>query len=343
MTDVDATTDPDRGTAAAGQTLVLSSRVPAALSGERLDRVAAHCFTDYSRTLLRRWIEAGHLQVDGQPQKPRQPVYSDQRLDLQVPAAAFENWHAPQPVPFQLVYEDEDLLVIDKPAGVVVHPGAGNLDRTLVNGLLAHRPELAVLPRAGIIHRLDKDTTGLLLVAASSRARLRLIEMIAERGVQRHYQALCEGVLSAPATFEGPIGRDRREPTRMMVRADGRPARTWAVPAQTFAWATLLRIKLDTGRTHQIRVHLSHAGHPLVGDRRYGARSAAAVRTELTGAEPALACVAAFERQALHAAELAFEHPVTAEALTFAAPLPEDFRALLDAAPRLRPKLHEQP
>lgn len=342
MTDFFAPEEPDHGDGAATVAVSLAASVPAPLSGERLDRVAAHCFGDFSRTLLRRWIEAGHLLVDGARLKPKQAVYADQRLTLVVPAAALENWHEAQPVPFDLLYEDDDLLVVNKPAGVVVHPGAGNLDQTLVNGLLSHRPALAGLPRAGIVHRLDKDTTGLLLVAASSRARLRLTQMIADREVRRHYLALCQGVVATPTTFEGPIGRDQREPTRMSVRSDGRAARTWTTPTGAYDWATLLEVKLDTGRTHQIRVHLSHAGHALVGDRRYGARTAAAIRAELRGPEAAIDRLAAFDRQALHAAELALEHPVSGAPLTFAVPPPADFQALLDAVPLLSPKIHGQ-
>lgn len=319
----------------AEQTLSLSAEVPAELSGERADRIAAACFPDYSRSMLRRWIDDSWLLVDGRSVKPRQPLYLGQRLGLEVPASAFENWHAPQPVPFKILYEDDDLLVVDKPAGIVVHPGAGNRDQTLVNGLIAHRATQAALPRAGIVHRLDKDTSGLMLVAASSAARLRLTAMIEERLVERQYLALCEGRMPNRVMIDDPLGRDPRLPIRRAVRPDGRPARTHVQPRALGAWASELEVRLDTGRTHQIRVHLAAQGHPLVGDRLYGARTAQRVLADLRGPEAALAVVAEFDRQALHAAHLSLPHPISGQPLSFSTAVPDDLERLLAAAATL--------
>ncbi|MEM6708234.1 MAG: RluA family pseudouridine synthase [Pseudomonadota bacterium] len=309
--------------------------VTAALAGQRADRVAAASFPDYSRSLLKRWMDAGWLTLDGQPVAPKHPVYEGQIFELAVPASAFEQWDLPQPVPFRVVYEDADLLVVDKPAGVVVHPGAGNRDGTLVNGLLHHRPALARLPRAGIVHRLDKNTTGLLIVAASLAAHTALVQMIAERAVRREYEALCEGSPPDDGWMDSPIGRDPRQPLRMAVVASGRPARTHLAVAERFAEMSWLRLTLDTGRTHQIRVHLAHHGHPLVGDHLYGARSARQWAQRLKGDAAAVAVVSDFARQALHARRLRLDHPVSGEALAFDAPLPSDLRRLREAVATL--------
>jgi 23S rRNA pseudouridine1911/1915/1917 synthase len=304
-----------------------STRVPGALAGERLDRVAALLFDEFSRVLLGRWISAGALTCDGRQLRPRDRVRGGEELRLEALLLAREDWRTAQPVDFRVLHEDADLLVIDKPAGVVVHPGAGNPDRTLVNGLLLHRPGLARLPRAGIIHRLDKDTSGLLLVAATVEARTRLVAMLAARRISRRYLAVVEGRFGSTRVIDVPIGRDPLVRTRQRVRADGRPAITRVRAVQQFRAHTLIEAELETGRTHQIRVHLAHAGHPLVGDTRYGARGSLP-----TGIDPAAAgTLQAFRRQALHAWRLAVEHPRTGEALQWEAHLPIDMVGLIDA------------
>ncbi|MFK7912744.1 MAG: RluA family pseudouridine synthase [Pseudomonadales bacterium] len=300
-------------------------------AGLRVDQVAARLFPDYSRSLLGRWLALGALTVDDQQVPAKRRLRGGERLRLDIASVPFENWSEPQSVPFECVYEDDDLLVVNKPAGVVVHPGAGNFDHTLVNGLLAHRASLSHLPRAGIVHRLDKDTSGLLLVAASLRALTALTRAISERTVARHYLALANGQMFGPEglRIDAAIGRDPQQPTRQRISATGRPAVTHVRVLETFAAHTLVAARLETGRTHQIRVHMAHVGHPLVGDARYGGVPRERRLQTLDLAPPLVAALQSFERQALHARELQLAHPVSGEPLTFEAAPPADFAALL--------------
>jgi 23S rRNA pseudouridine1911/1915/1917 synthase len=312
----------------------LETVIPESSRGARLDQALAALFPEYSRSRIQQWIHAGRVAVDGRKLRPRDLVAGGERVSLAVPAAA-PAAHAAQPIGLAVVHEDEALLVIDKPAGLVVHPGAGNPDHTLLNALLHHAPELAQVPRAGLIHRLDKETSGLLLVARTLPAHTALTRALAARAIDREYQALCVGRVIGGGTVDAPLGRHPADRIRRAVRADGRPARTTYRVLERFRGHSHLRVQLDTGRTHQIRVHLAHVGHPLVGDPVYGRR-----RAPLREAAPALnAALAAFRRQALHAARLAFPHPSRAERLEFAVPPPADFAALLtelraDAAAR---------
>jgi len=301
--------------------------VPRALAGVRIDRAAAELFDGFSRVALARWIDDGQLTCDGVRARPRDKVHGGETLRLEAHVTPREDWRSAQPVPFAVVYEDAELLVLDKPAGVVVHPGAGTPDGTLVNGLLLHRPALAALPRAGIVHRLDKDTSGLLLVAASEAARVRLVAMLAAREISRRYLAVAEGIVANALTIDAPIGRDPTLRTRQRVRTDGRSAVTHVRMLARYRAHTLIEATLETGRTHQIRVHLAHTGHPLVGDARYGARGRIPV-----DADPAtVLALRGFRRQALHAWRLALTHPQTGAALAFEAPLPADLAALTEA------------
>ena len=321
---------PNEHPASAGTSddrLDLSAEVPQDRAGVRLDQVAAELFSDHSRSELARWIRTGQLTVDGAATLPKRRLLGGERLRLQAPARRLPSWQTPQTVPFRLCHEDDDLLVIDKPAGVVVHPGAGQPDGTLVNGLLQYRPALAALPRAGIVHRLDKDTTGLMLVAGSLRGQQALTDAIQTRRVRRRYQAVVERVLSGAFEIDAPIGRDPRLRTRQAVRSDGRPALTRVRVLERFRAHTRVLAELATGRTHQIRVHLASRRAPLVGDRRYGARG---LLPPAPGAALAR-LVPAFTRQALHAAELELRHPTSGERMKFAAPLPEDLALLLAA------------
>lgn len=306
--------------------------VPAELAGERLDVALARLLPQYSRARLQRWIDEGRVQAGEQvaPQR-RQRLLGGERLRV---SAAFEPDERVAPgegrLPFQVLHRDAALLVIDKPAGLVVHPGAGNRSGTLQNALLALDPALARVPRAGIVHRLDKDTSGLMLVARTPEAHAALVRALAAREVGREYLALCHGALTGGGTVDEPIGRHRTQRIKMAVRGDGREAVTHYRIERRLGALTLLRVRLETGRTHQIRVHLAHIGHPLVGDPVYGGR-----RRLPPGAGPAaIAALEAFRRQALHAVRLSLAHPVTGKALAFEAPSPADLAALLEVLAR---------
>ncbi|MGE0482813.1 MAG: 23S rRNA pseudouridine(1911/1915/1917) synthase RluD [Gammaproteobacteria bacterium] len=305
--------------------------VPPELDGVRFDQALARLLQQYSRVMLKGWIEAGSATLNDAPARPRARVQAGDRLTVTATLAADEQL-LPQTVSYAVVYADADLLVIDKPAGVVVHPGAGNRDHTLINGLVANYPELGHLPRAGLVHRIDKDTSGLLLVARRSASFQALVRAMAARRVARTYHAVVRGVLVAGGTIDAPIRRDPRHRTRMAVGEGGREAVTHYRVLERFRAHTLLEVSLETGRTHQIRVHMAWHGHALVGDPVYGGRARA-----VAGASPALAAgLASFQRQALHAVALAFDHPLDGTRRTFTSPLPDDFAALLAALARDR-------
>lgn len=313
--------------------------IPAEATGRRLDQVLADLLPDHSRSRLKQWILDGQVQLDGMKPTPRTRVAAGQVVDLAMDAAAGDRRTGDdagrrghevvaEALPLDVAFEDEHLLVINKPAGLVVHPGAGNARGTLQNGLLAHAPELEALPRSGILHRLDKDTSGLLIVARTPAAHTRLVRDLAARDITREYRALCIGTLTAGGMVDAAITRHPSHRTKMAVTASGgREAVTHYRVLGRFPHHTFIAVRLDTGRTHQIRVHMAHVRHPIVGDPAYGGRlivpagATAALATALRG----------FRRQALHAHRLAFTHPVTGQAIELAAPLPADFRALLEA------------
>lgn len=300
--------------------------MPPEFAGERADKVAAILFDEFSRALLTRWMSEGALTVDGLVVKPKTKLIGGERLALDAQAGPVEDWASAQPIEFSVLYEDEDLLVIDKPAGLVVHPGAGNPDGTLVNGLLAHRPALAGLPRAGIVHRLDKETSGLLVVAASLQAHTQLVRDLQARAIERRYLAVSEGRMVAGRDIDAPIGRDPRSRVRQAVREDGKPALTRVRVQERYRVHTLIEAQLATGRTHQIRVHLASIGYPLVGDRRYGARG----RLPPGADADLIECLRTFPRQALHAWVLGLNHPASGEPLEFTAPIPGDLTQLIE-------------
>ena len=301
--------------------------LPPEVAGWRLDQALAAALPQYSRARLQQWIAAGVVLLAGQPAgRASQRVAGGEPVSLR---AEFEVDHSvkAEALPIAIVYEDDAVLVLDKPPGMVVHPGAGNRAHTLQNALLAHDPQLARVPRAGLVHRLDKDTSGLLVVARTPESHRRLVQALQEREVERRYLALVLGAPTGGGTVDQPIGRHRSVRTRMAVRSDGRTAITHYRIAERFRAHTLLAVQLETGRTHQIRVHLGHIGHPVVGDQTYGSR-----RRLVAHASPPLnAALAAFRRQALHAQKLAFEHPVSGHEIAFEAPIPADFDALLVA------------
>ncbi len=304
-----------------------SAVVPPELGGQRVDKVAAELFDDFSRALLSEWISSGALTVNGIRLKPKVRLNGGELLELDVTLEPREDWVTRQPISFGLVHEDDDLLIINKPVGLVVHPGAGNRDHTLVNGLLHHRPSLSLLPRAGIIHRLDKDTSGLLVVAATLTSHTRLTRMLQERRIERRYLAATEGRMIVGCDIDQPIGRDSRLRTRQQIREDGKRALTRVRVLERFRVHSLVEAELATGRTHQIRVHLSSIGFPLIGDRRYGARG----KLPPAAQETLVSLLRGFSRQALHAYRLGFEHPVTAKKLNFEVPLPADMQGLIEA------------
>ncbi len=300
------------------------STVPEALAGLRLDRALAQMFPQYSRSRLKEWLLAGAITVDGGTPRPRDPVAGGEVVEL-VPQAEPEVAAAPEPMALDVVFEDADLLVVNKPAGLVVHPGAGNPAGTLMNGLLHHAPGLGEVPRAGIIHRIDKDTSGLLLVAKTLPAHTALVRQLAARDISRNYLAVCHGVLTGGGTIDTPLARHPVDRKRMSVQPGGKPAVTHYTVLERFRAFTYIKVELETGRTHQIRVHFAYRRHALVGDPVYGGRLAVPA-----GASEALAeALRRFRRQALHATRLAFAHPTTGDALEFEAEPPEDFRQLL--------------
>ena len=306
-------------------TVRLSLRIPATQTGQRLDLALAAMLPDYSRSRLKGWIESGEVLVDGSTRRPRDKVFGGGAVEIAATLPE-EGAARPQQIPLTIVHEDKHVLVLDKPVGLVVHPGAGNPDSTLQNALLAHDAALAVLPRAGIVHRLDKDTSGLLIVARTLPAHTALVRMLEEREVHREYAAVCRGVMTGGGTVDAPIDRHPTDRVRMAIRDGGRDAVTHYRVIQRFRAHTHVRVQLETGRTHQIRVHLAHVGYPIVGDKVYGGRLA----LPKGGSEELRQALREFPRQALHAARLQLEHPITHKSLEVVAPLPADMVRLLE-------------
>jgi 23S rRNA pseudouridine1911/1915/1917 synthase len=306
----------------------LVAMIPIDAAGQRLDKVLALLFPPYSRSQLQSWLREGRVTMEGFVPSQRQIVQGGEQLQLLVPEGMREDWQ-PQSLPLQVVYEDTEIVVIDKPAGLVVHPGAGNQDKTLANAILHHYPENRMLARAGIVHRLDKGTTGLLVVARTESARQKLVEDLESRNIHRHYLALVHGRPVAGGTIDESIGRHPRNRLRMAVSKKGKPAITHFRLDRRYDFHTLLRVRLETGRTHQIRVHLSHIGLPLVGDPLYGGRQ----RTPPRASTELVALLRGFGRQALHATELSITHPNSGRRLTWESALPQDFQQLLQILP----------
>ena len=292
--------------------------------GRRLDQVASELFTDYSRARLQTWIKAGQLRVDGQVQAPKQQLLGGETLTIDVYLEPEGHWQ-PENIPPNIIYEDEQIIVLNKPENRVVHPAAGNRSGTLLNGLLYHCPQLESVPRAGIVHRLDKDTTGLMVVAKTLQAHTDLVAQLQARSVKREYEAVVTGVMTGGGLVDQPIGRHQTQRTKMAVRPDGKEARTHYSLLQRFTGHSHVRLRLETGRTHQIRVHMASIRFPIVGDDTYAGRfrihagASAAVRDAVQN----------FGRQALHARELGLIHPASGEMVSWDSELPEDMQSLL--------------
>lgn len=306
--------------------VILQSTFPAELSGYRLDQALAAVFPEHSRSRLQNWIKARYVTINGQIcDSNKHKIQGNETIMIEATLEIPGPWLA-QSIPLNIVYEDDALLIINKSAGLTVHPGAGTVEGTLVNALLHYAPELAILPRAGIVHRLDKDTTGLLVVARTLEAHTQLVAQLQKRLFHREYEAIVQGEFTAGGTIEAPIGRHPQKRLQMAVVDSGRPAVTHYRILERFTGYTHLMVKLETGRTHQIRVHMAHIHHPLLGDPTYGGR----LRLPKQCTPELQQALQHFQRQALHARKLGLHHPTTGEYVEWNAPLPDDLQHMLE-------------
>ncbi len=303
---------------------VLEEEVTSELSGRRLDQAMAELFGDYSRSRLQKWIKAGRVTLNHKKLRARDKVAAGDTIRLRIEDEQLVE-AVSQPIDLDIRYEDEHLLIINKPAGLVVHPAAGNPDGTMLNGLLHHDPSLQELPRAGIVHRLDKETSGLLVVARTLKSHKRLVELLQAREIHREYRTIVNGVMISGGTVDEPIGRHPVQRKRMAVVHTGKPARTDYRVLQRFRAHSLLQVKLHSGRTHQIRVHMAHINYPVVGDPLYGGR----LKIPAGASEELKSALRSFRRQALHAFKLGFEHPEHGEWMEWECAIPDDMQQLL--------------
>lgn len=307
--------------------ITLSAEIRSDQFGQRLDQTLAELFSDYSRSRIKTWIEQGLVTLDGRVANvPREKVFGGEQI-IMLAEIDDETRFEAQNIALNIVYEDEHILVINKPKDLVVHPGAGNPDGTVLNALLYHCPEIAEVPRAGIVHRLDKDTTGLMVVAKTIPAQTKLVRDLQKRKITREYEAIASGIMTKGGTVDQPMARHPTKRTQMAVHPMGKPAVTHYRIMERFRNYTRLRLRLETGRTHQIRVHMAHIAHPLLGDQTYGGRP----RPPKGASEEFLTVLRHFQRQALHAIILRLAHPITGEIMEWHAPLPDDFVELVEA------------
>lgn len=302
----------------------LHASVPLEMFGLRLDQAVSQLFPDYSRSRLQGWIKEGNLRVNGETRRPRDKLSGGEEITVSAEIKAIER-HVGESIPLDIVYEDEDILILNKPSGLVVHPAAGHADGTLLNALLHHCPGIAHVPRAGIVHRLDKETTGLMVVAKTIQAQTDLVAQLQDRSMGREYEAIVQGVMTGGGCVDEPMGRHSKNRLKMAVVGVGKEAITHYRLLEKFRAHTHIRLKLETGRTHQIRVHLSHINYPLVGDPLYGGR----FRLPKGCSEGLLEGLKHFRRQALHAKKLELWHPRTGQLMSWETDLPEDFDRLL--------------
>lgn len=308
----------------ANKQINLAAEVPADLAGNRLDQVAAKMFPEYSRSRLQAWIRTGALLVNGEQKRPRDEVHAGQQLVVQAELEALDSWTA-EALPLDIVFEDEHLMVVNKAMNTVVHPAAGHREGTLLNGLLNHCPELENLPRAGIVHRLDKDTTGLMVVAKTLPAHNSLVKQLHDRAVKREYEAVVKGTMTGGGTVDAPLDRHPVNRKKRAVLQSGQEAISHYRVLKRFRCHTHIHVQLETGRTHQIRVHMAHIGHALIGDPVYGGR----LQIPAASSELLVQQLKKFRRQALHARRLTLLSPATGELQSWEADLPEDMQQLL--------------
>ncbi|TCP95222.1 ribosomal large subunit pseudouridine synthase D [Cricetibacter osteomyelitidis] len=307
--------------------ITLSAEVQPQQMGQRLDQTLAELFPDYSRSRIKTWIEADLVQINGKiANVPREKIYGGEQVEIMVEVEDDTHFE-PENLPLNIIYEDDDILVINKPKDFVVHPGAGNRNGTVLNALLYHYPQIAEVPRAGIVHRLDKDTTGLMVVAKTIPAQTKLVRDLQKRKITREYEAIAGGIMTKGGKVDQPMARHPTKRTHMAVHPMGKPAVTHYRIMERFRDYTRLRLRLETGRTHQIRVHMAHIAHPLLGDQIYGGRP----RPPKNASEHFAEVLRNFQRQALHAVMLRLEHPITGEPMEWHAPLPDDFVELVNA------------
>lgn len=308
------------------QVILLEASIPPEYANLRIDQVLARLFPEHSRSRLKQWLLEGAVLVNGKVLKPKEKVLGFETIKIEATLKP-ETDCLPESIPLDIVYEDNEILVINKPKGLVVHPAAGNQTGTLVNALLNAYPELIHIPRAGIVHRLDKDTTGLLIVAKTLEAHTSLVSQLQARTLKREYEAIVWGVIPSGATVKAPIARNEFDRKKMAVSNKGKEAITHYRVLKRFKAHSHLRVQLETGRTHQIRVHMAHIQSPIVGDKTYGGR----LRVPKGASESLLQMLRLFPRQALHAKALSIQHPKTYENLSFEIPLPEDMQSLIEA------------
>ncbi|QEW05349.1 23S rRNA pseudouridine(1911/1915/1917) synthase RluD [Nitrincola iocasae] len=301
----------------------LNADVPAEMYGLRLDQAVSQLFPEYSRSRLQSWIKEGALQVNGEARRPRDKLNGGEKITVSVEIASIDR-HAAQDIPLDIVYEDDDILILNKPSGLVVHPAAGHADGTLLNALLHHCPAIGHVPRAGIVHRLDRDTTGLMVVAKTIQAQTELVAQLQDRSMGREYEAIVHGVMTGGGCVDEPMARHSKNRLKMAVVGVGKEAITHYRVLEKFRSHTHIRLKLETGRTHQIRVHMSHINYPLVGDPLYSGR----VRLTKGASEEMRELLKHFRRQALHAKKLELWHPQTGQQMSWEIDLPTDFEAL---------------
>lgn len=307
----------------------LEATVPDTLFGQRLDQAVAQLFPDYSRSRIQGWIKEGELTVNGKVLRPRDKLSGGEKIVVAATIALIEE-HKPEAIELDVIFEDEHILIINKPSGLVVHPAAGHADGTLLNALLHHAPEVAQVPRAGIVHRLDRETTGLMVIAKTIQAQTDLVEQLQSRSMGREYEAVVQGVMIGGGKVDAPMGRHSKNRQKMAVVGVGKEAVTHYRVLQKFRSHTHIRLKLETGRTHQIRVHMAHINYPLVGDPLYGGR----FRLPKNTSEKMQSVLKNFRRQALHAKKLELWHPATGEHCSWEIDLPADLQQLVNVLQR---------